>query len=123
MNTVIQLVHAYGASDETAAHAIALLDRFLAVKVDHESEDPSIQTSGIWNKADCYAIACYLIATKFKDVCAPCIGDMMCIIRPAWSKELILQCEEEVLSSIGWALHVTTGAAQRRSSHILTRLH
>ena len=120
MNTVIHLVHAYGPKDETAAHAIALLDRFLAVKVIHKSEDPivfSTQSGGIWDKADCYAVACYLIATKFKDVCAPCLGDMMCIIRPTWPKELILQCEEEVLSSIGWAIHVTTGATARRIAY------
>ncbi len=118
MNVVIQLVHAYGINDETAAYAIALLDRFLSAKIELKSEDPnlvSVQTRSIWDKADCYAIACYLIATKFKDMCAPCIGDMMRIIRPAWPKELISECEEEVLCSIGWVLNVTTGATSRLS--------
>jgi hypothetical protein len=105
-NIIIQLVHAYSVTDETAAHAITLLDRFLAANLESSARD-----SGVWDKPDCYAIACFLLATKFKDVHSPCISDLVRIVRPPRPEELILQCEEEVLSSIGWALHVTTGAA------------
>ena len=125
MNAMIQLVHAYETNDETAAHAMTLLDRFLAVNVELKSEDQTVDhfhSGGVWDKADCYAIACYLIATKFKDVCAPCIAHMIRIVGTTWKKEVISQCEEEVLSSIGWALHVTTGDRPSQFSHILPRL-
>jgi hypothetical protein len=119
MNTVMLLVQRYGAKDETAAHALALLDRFLAANIElisHDQKTVTIPAGGIRDKADCYAIACYLIATKFKDVCSPCIDDLMRIVRPNWPKEHILQCEERVLSSIDWDLHVTTGVASRLPS-------
>jgi hypothetical protein len=113
MNTVIQLVHAYRIKDETAAHAMALVDRFLAANLETSSRAgvDSASDSGIWDKSDCYAIACFLLATKFKNVSSPCIADLMRIVGTPWPEEVILRCEEEVLSSIGWALHVTTGAA------------
>jgi hypothetical protein len=105
-NIIIQLVQAYSVTDETAAHAITLLDRFLAANLESRARG-----SEIWGKPDCYAIACFFLATKFKDVCSPCISDLVRIVRPPRPEELILQCEEDVLSSIGWELHVTTGAA------------
>ncbi len=112
-NIIIQLVQAYHVKDETAAHAITLLDRFLAANLERSSLVPFEPTSDseIWDKPGRYAIACFLLATKFKDVCSPCIADLVRMVRPPLLEEQILQCEEEVLSSIGWVLHVTTGAA------------
>ena len=103
VNTIIQLVHAYGVKDETAAHAIALLDRFLAAHL------ASSEASLIGDKAECYAMSCFLVATKFKDISAPCVSDMVRITRLPWSDEEIVRCEADVLNSIDWALHATTG--------------
>jgi hypothetical protein len=112
MNIIIHLVHAYGIQDEIAAHSIVLLDRFLAANLEGSAR-AGFDPAGIWGKSSCYAIACFLLATKFKGVCSPCITDLVHIARPPWSEETILQCEEEVLSSISWSLHVTTGKALR----------
>ncbi len=120
MNTVVHLVNTYGIKDETAAHAMSLIDRFLAANLGASSARADVDSasdSGIWVKSDCYAIACFLLATKFKNVRSPCIEDLMRIVGTPWPEEVILRCEEEVLSSIGWALHVTTGAAT--SCHFL----
>jgi hypothetical protein len=112
---IIALFERYEISDETVTYAITLLDRFLAVNVDTDykrQNQKSKISGGIWDKAECYAIACYLIATKFKDVCAPCIRDLYSIVQPTWPNEFVVQCEEDVLTSIDWALCANTGAAR-----------
>ena len=110
-NTIIQLVHAYGVKDDTAAHAIALLDRFLAANLanpqDHGAGFDEAHLA--WNKPECYAIACFLLTTKFRDISAPCIRDMVRIVRPPFPEEEIRRCEVHVLTSVDWALHSATG--------------
>ena len=102
--TILHLADAYNVNNETAAHAMSLLDRFLAANL-VESD----RFLAIWNKADCFATSCFLLATKFKDVRSPCASDLVRVVRLQWSEEQIELCEGQILCSIDWALHATTG--------------
>ena len=104
MSTILHLAGAYNVKDETAAHAMSLLDRFLAANLSEFN-----LSSEIWNKSDCFATACFLLATKFKDVTSPCTRDLVRVVRLPWPEEHIGRCEGQILCSIEWALHMTTG--------------
>ncbi len=85
-----------GVKDETAVYAMALPDRFLAVnlKCNFRAGIDSSSDSEIWGKSNCCAIASFrlVLATKFKEICTPCIGDLVRVGLPTWPEKMILQC-------------------------------
>ena len=119
ISTILLLVDAYQVTDETAAHTIVLLDRFLATQI---QDAPDIQRaesrthrenafgskSGLKGTDECYAAACFLLATKFREIESPCIRDIARIIASTCPEKIGL-CETEVLECISWELHATTG--------------
>ncbi len=119
VTTIQDLVDSYHSKDETAAHAVVLLDRFIAAKLCTSAQPANgvFGSTGIHHKAECFAIAAFMLATKFKDSASPCLDDLAHLARPPWPKDQIMKCEELVLAAIDWDLHVTTGV--RTLSHSL----
>jgi hypothetical protein len=119
MSTILQLVDAYQVTNEAAAHTIVLLDKFLAtqiqdVSVNRRSEFRQLHETALETKLclkgmdQCFAAACFLLVTKFREVESPCIRDIARILALNCPEKIRL-CENEVLECISWDLHTTTG--------------
>ena len=111
MATIVDMVDSYDVKDETAAHAVTLLDRFIAAQLCTHAHQANgvFESTAMHDEAECVAIAVFMLATKFKDTASPCLEDLIHIARHPWRKEQILKCEELILLAVDWDLHVTTG--------------
>ena len=102
LDKIIQLLNAYQAKDDTVAFAISIFDRWLASDLHNETADKHALTDA----CECYAMACFLIAMKFREVESPALLDMA---HDGWLPAHIASCEQEVLFSLDWNVHSTTG--------------
>ena len=102
LDKIIFLRHAYQAKNDTAAFAISIFDRWLALDLDSETGDNDAPT----NTCECHAMACFLIAMKLREVESPALLDMS---QNGWTPAHIVLCEQEVMFSLDWNVHSTTG--------------
>ncbi len=106
---IIELVSVYGMEDETAVHAMTFLDRFIEAKLS-ESGCPNLTDA--LHRSECIAIACFLLATKMKEISSPCVRTLLDEIGSSCTAEEILLSEQAVLTTLDWDLHSTTGLSQ-----------
>ena len=109
--TIAVLTRSYDVEDETAAHAIALWDRFLAAKISKlhraSEHDQEIHKSDYLKYAVSASCACFLLAAKLKETDAPCVSDLVRIVGIQPSN--LHQTEADVLTALDWNIHTTTG--------------
>ena len=116
VNTIRTLGYACESSAESVSHAFALMDRFLGISIERtmNSYNPSIVNFPIQSEttkqAKEIAMACFLLATKMRDKCAPCIHDFGPVLGLGWcTPEHIRASEIEVLTTLDWDLDGCTG--------------
>jgi hypothetical protein len=89
---------------------MAILDRFLAaIILNHGREAGDTKVIKSCRRAQHVSAACFVLATKFVGSSSPRIEDILRVLQLECSFAEIALCEEEVLKSIDWALHLTTG--------------
>ena len=102
LDKIIHLLNAYQAKDDTVAFAISIFDRWLASDLHNETAANRVPT----DPCECCAMACFLIAMKLREVESPTLQDMA---HDGWSPAHIASCEQEVMFSLDWNVHSTTG--------------
>ena len=117
LNTVIFLAQSYRSQDETTALAIVLVDKFLASRI-HRRNDQTMPSTAAHTRSsenlgipELHASACFVIATKMKNSESPCFADVLRLVRPSSNIAELGACEEDVLETVGWDVHATTGEA------------
>ncbi|RZC71090.1 hypothetical protein C5167_034251 [Papaver somniferum] len=84
--------HVYKLSPETLYLTIQIIDRYLSTRLVHMKE---LQLLGI---------SSVLLASKYVDIWAPMVNDLVCISERSYSKEHILGMEKSILAKLGWSL-------------------
>ncbi|XP_038719428.1 G2/mitotic-specific cyclin S13-7-like [Tripterygium wilfordii] len=88
--------HKFELQPETLYLAINIIDRFLSVKIVPRRE---LQLVGI---------SAMLIASKYEEIWAPEVNDLVCIADRAYSHQQILVMEKTILGKLEWNLTVPT---------------
>ena len=115
VNAVIRLIPFYGTHDETAAHAIETLDRFLSCKLKEFQNLPDYlynefqSRTDFWKYPDHCGSVCFLLAVKLKETSCPSVGELVQIVGQGLNAPRLLQFEVEVLTTLEWDLQSTTG--------------
>ena len=114
VDKILQLLDAYQAKDDTVALAVSIFDRWLASDENERDEtaqndfDKKIRDGTAQNDfMQCCATACFLIAMKLREVTSPALVHLT---NGIWSPAHIASCEIEVMFSLNWNVHSTTGA-------------
>ncbi len=102
VESILDLSRIYGVHDETATHAIALLDRILLSQIQKAS--PSLR-----KEIETHSFACFIIASKMVETSSPALSDLAKISGFRRSIESIQQAERHVLESLDWDVHMETG--------------
>ncbi|CAI9779551.1 unnamed protein product [Fraxinus pennsylvanica] len=93
---LIQVHHKFELSPETLYLTINIVDRYLAVKTTSRRE---LQLLGI---------SSMLIASKYEEIWAPEVNDLVCISDRAYTNEQVLRMEKRILGELEWNLTVPT---------------
>ncbi|XP_022853898.1 G2/mitotic-specific cyclin S13-7-like isoform X2 [Olea europaea var. sylvestris] len=93
---LIQVHHKFELSPETLYLTINIVDRYLATKTTLRKE---LQLLGI---------SAMLIASKYEEIWAPEVNDLVCISDRAYSNEQVLAMEKRILGELEWNLTVPT---------------
>ncbi|KAL2465909.1 Cyclin-B1-2 [Abeliophyllum distichum] len=93
---LIQVHQKFELSPETLYLTINIVDRFLATKTTLRRE---LQLVGI---------SSMLIASKYEEIWAPEVNDLVCISDRAYSNEQVLGMEKRILGELKWNLTVPT---------------
>ncbi|KAM7271702.1 hypothetical protein ACFE04_030916 [Oxalis oulophora] len=93
---LIDVHHKFELAPETLYLTINIIDRFLSVKTVPRRE---LQLLGI---------SATLIASKYEEIWAPEVNDLVCISDRAYSHEQILIMEKTILGKLEWILTVPT---------------
>ncbi|RZC71093.1 hypothetical protein C5167_034257 [Papaver somniferum] len=89
---LIEVHHVYKLSPETLYLTVQIIDRYLSTRLVHMKE---LQLLGI---------SSMLLASKYVDIWAPMVNDLVCISERNYSKEHILGMEKSILAKLGWSL-------------------
>ncbi|KAI3956340.1 hypothetical protein MKW92_007806 [Papaver armeniacum] len=89
---LVEVHHVYKLSPETLYLTVQIIDRYLSTRLVHRKE---LQLLGI---------SSMLLASKYVDIWAPMVNDLVCISERAYSKEHILGMEKSILAKLGWSL-------------------
>ena len=109
LHKISTLMHAYGPSHDTVAHAITIFERFLV----STTEPNDLKFTICPEEATGYSAACFLIAMKLREQLSPALIDM---VQDECSAAQIASCEVKIMTLLQWNVHTTTG-----NTHILTR--
>jgi hypothetical protein len=85
---IMQVHNQFKLLPETLYLTINLIDRFLSIK----PVSPS--------KLQLVGIVCLLIASKYEEICAPCVSDLVYITDNAYNRNEILAAERYILGEI-----------------------
>ncbi|RZC79228.1 hypothetical protein C5167_003425 [Papaver somniferum] len=89
---LVEVHHVFKLSPETLYFAIQIIDRYLSV---HLVQRKELQLVGITSM---------LLASKYEEIWAPTVNDLVSISERAYSKEHILGMEKSILAKLGWSL-------------------
>ncbi|KAI3868119.1 hypothetical protein MKX03_035335 [Papaver bracteatum] len=89
---LVEVHHVFKLSPETLYLAIQIIDRYLSA---HLVQRKELQLLGI---------SSMLIASKYEEIWAPTVSDLVSISERAYSKEHILGMEKSILAKLGWSL-------------------
>ncbi|KAI3862840.1 hypothetical protein MKW98_008680 [Papaver atlanticum] len=89
---ITEVHHVFKLSPETLYLAIQIIDRYLSA---HLVQRKELQLLGI---------SSLLIASKYEEIWAPTVSDLVSISERAYSKEHILGMEKSILAKLGWSL-------------------
>ncbi|XP_011041395.1 PREDICTED: G2/mitotic-specific cyclin S13-7-like [Populus euphratica] len=93
---LIDVQHKFELSPETLYLTINIIDRFLSVKTVPRKE---LQLVGM---------SATLMASKYEEIWAPEVNDLVCISDRAYTHEQILVMEKTILANLEWTLTVPT---------------
>ncbi|CAI9765713.1 unnamed protein product [Fraxinus pennsylvanica] len=93
---LIQVHHKFELSPETLYLTINIVDRYLAVKTTSRRE---LQLLGI---------SSMLIASKYEEIWAPEVNDLVCISDRAYTNEQVLRMEKRIIGELEWNITVPT---------------
>nr|QYW07115.1 cyclin B1-1 [Dimocarpus longan] len=93
---LIDVHHKFELSPETLYLTINIIDRFLAVKIVPKRE---LQLVGM---------SAMLMASKYEEIWAPEVNDLVCIADRVYTNEQILKMEKTILGKLEWTLTVPT---------------
>ncbi|KAI3850395.1 hypothetical protein MKW92_029895 [Papaver armeniacum] len=89
---LVEVHHVFKLSPETLYLAIQIIDRYLSA---HLVQRKELQLLGI---------SSMLIASKYEEIWAPTVSDLVSISERTYSKEHILGMEKSILAKLGWSL-------------------
>ncbi|GFP83815.1 g2/mitotic-specific cyclin-1 [Phtheirospermum japonicum] len=93
---LVQVHHKFELSQETLYLTINIVDRYLASEMTLRKE---LQLVGM---------SAMLVASKYEEIWAPEVNELVCISDRTYSNEQVLMMEKRILGALGWYLTVPT---------------
>jgi hypothetical protein len=104
-NTVVDLVRMYRVAPEILIHSVDLFYRFMDADIRLSEEG-----FGSLDHPEVFAIACFLISVKFREIHCPSLQDLSKVTEFHCLVEDIQWAEEKILVSVQWDLNTPTGS-------------